>query len=172
MPQEIIRDMIYFVRGQKVMLDSDLATLYGVETKQLKRAVKRNLERFPEDFMIELTIEEYESLRCQFGTLKRGKHSKYLPFSFTEQGVAMLSSVLNSDRAIQVNIAIMRTFTQLRQLVSVHKELANQLKKIEKKVGQHDEDINAIIDLLKRLHSEPEKKKQPIGFYPQKKKQK
>lgn len=168
--QEIICDMIFLVRGQKVMLDSDLSTLYGVETGQLKRAVRRNIDRFPPDFMLEITVEEYDSLRCQFGILKRGKHSKYLPFAFTEQGVAMLSSVINSDRAIQVNIAIMRTFTQLRQLVSVHKELANQLRKIEKRLGKHDEDIQAIIDLIRRLHSEPEKKKQPIGFYLPKKK--
>lgn len=145
------------------MLDFDLASLYGVETKKLKEQVKRNMRRFPEDFMFQLSKEEFENLRSQFATSSWGG-TRYMPYAFAEQGVAMLSSVLNSDRAIQVNIAIMRTFTQLRQLVSVHKELANQLKKIEKKVGQHDEDIKTIIKLIKRLHSEPEKAKGKIGF--------
>jgi len=163
-PQEIICDMICLVRGQKVMFDFDLASLYGVETKRLKEQVKRNIKRFPEDFVFQLSKEEFKNLRSQFATSSWGG-TRYMPYVFTEQGVAMLSSVLNSDRAIQVNIAIMRTFTQLRQLVSVHKELANQLKKIEKKVGQHDEDIMAIIELIKKLHSEPVKPKTKIGFH-------
>src|SRR5258708_16750220 len=103
-PDEFILNQIYYVRGHKAMLDTDLAALYEVETKQLKRQVRRNAERFPEDFMFELTLKEYQSLRSQFGTLKRGEHAKYIPMAFTEQGVAMLSSVLNSKRAIKVNI--------------------------------------------------------------------
>ena len=124
-------------------MDRDLAELYGVETKLLKRAVRRNLHRFPSDFMFELTREEYNSLRSQFGTLKRGVHSKYLPMAFTEQGVAMLSSVLNSDRAIDVNIAIMRAFVQLRKISSSHKQLAQKLREIEARLEGHDESIDA-----------------------------
>jgi hypothetical protein len=112
---EFIQSKIIMIRGQKVMIDQDLAGLYGVQTKVLKQAVRRNIKRFPADFMFELTEEEDLSLRSQIVTLKRGQHSKYLPFAFTEQGVAMLSSVLNSERAIQVNILIMRSFTRLRQ---------------------------------------------------------
>jgi len=163
---DVITTMIYVVRGQKVMLDSDLAALYGVETKQLKRAVRRNEERFPSDFMFDLTDTEHDSLRCQFGTLKRGEHSKYPPFVFTEQGVSMLSSVLNSARAIQVNIAIMRIFARLREMVSTYKELAATVAKLEEKFGRHDNDIRTIIELIRRLHSEPEKEKSKIGFHP------
>ena len=117
-PVERITSKIYLIRGMKVMLDRDLAELYGVETKVLKQAVRRNIKRFPEDFMFELTKSEEKSLRSQIVTLKRGQHAKYLPFAFTEQGVAMLSSVLNSERAIEVNIQIMRAFTQLRQMLA------------------------------------------------------
>ncbi len=120
---EQITARIYFVRGVKVMLDRDLATLYSVETKVLKRNVRRHIDRFPDDFMFELTKEEYNSLRSQIGTLKRGAHSKYKVMAFTEQGVAMLSGILNSKRAIHVNIQIMRTFTKLRHMISGHEEL-------------------------------------------------
>lgn len=113
-----IERKIYIFRGQKVMLDSDLAELYGIEVKQLKRQVRRNIDRFPGDFMFQLTGTEYDSLRCQIGTLKRGEHSKYLSYVFTEQGVAMLSRVLNSKKAVQVNIAIMRVFVQLRVMIA------------------------------------------------------
>lgn len=116
-PVERIENKILLVRGQKVLLDSHLAELYGVETSQLKRQVRRNIERFPNDFMFELTLNEYNSLRCQIGALKKGEHSKYLPFVFTEQGVAMLSGVLNSRRAVLVNIAIMRAFVQMRTIL-------------------------------------------------------
>ena len=116
-PVEIIQNKIYLIRGHKVILDKDLAELYNVSTKQLKQQVHRNLKRFPIDFMFELTWKETESLRSQFVTLKRGEHIKYLPYAFTEQGVAMLSSVLNSDRAIEVNIQIMRVFTKLREMM-------------------------------------------------------
>ena len=130
---EQIQDMIHIVRGQRVILDRDLARLYGVETKNLKRQVKRNMMRFPADFMIELTREEYNSLRCQNGTIEngRGEHSKYLPFAFTENGVAMLSSVLTSEVAAQINIQIMRAFTMLRQTVSAIKETAIRQDRLE-----------------------------------------
>src|SRR4030066_2034324 len=129
----MIERKIYLIRGDKVLLDGDLAELYGVEVKHLKRQVRRNIDRFPEDFMIELSKEEYESLRRHFGTLKRGEHSKYLSYAFTEQGVAMLSSVLRSKQAVQVNIAIMRAFVKLRELLSTNKELARKLETLEKK---------------------------------------
>ena len=123
-PQEIIQQKIYYIRGEKVMFDSDLASLYGVETKALNRAVKRNIDRFPSDFMFRLNKREAEIFsRCQNGTLKRGQNIKYFPHVFTEQGVAMLSSVLKSKRAIQVNIQIIRIFTHLRKILTTHKEL-------------------------------------------------
>ncbi len=127
-----IEKMIYIVRGHKVMLDSDLAALYEVETKSVNRAVRRNLDRFPEDFMFQLTAEEYEILRCQIGTLRleHGQHRKYLPLVFTEQGVAMLSGVLNSPKAVQVNISIVRTFVKLRQLL-LQEDLSDRMKKLE-----------------------------------------
>ena len=139
-PIERIDVKILLIREQKVMLDRDLAELYGVETKMLKRAVKRNINRFPEDFMFELTKEESQSLRFHFGTLKlkRGEHSKYLPYAFTEQGVAMLSSVLNSERAILVNIQIMRAFTRLRRILASHEDL-------RKKIEEHDTQIKILL---------------------------
>ena len=164
MPTELIQSKIMVLRGEKVMIDRDLAELYGVETKQLKRAVRRNLHRFPSDFMFELSREEYNSLRSQFGTLKRGTHSKYLPMTFTEQGVAMLSSVLNSDRAIEVNIAIMRAFVQLRKISSSHKQLAQKLREIEARLEDHDESIDAIFEAIQQLMRPPEKPRKPIGF--------
>jgi hypothetical protein len=131
---EIIADMIYVIRGHKVMFDSDLAALYGVETKVLIQSFKRNVERFPEDFMFQLDAQEFECLRSQFVTSKKGRGGRrYLPYVFTEQGVAMLSSVLNSKRAIQVNIAIMRTFTKLREMMATHKELRQKIEEMEKK---------------------------------------
>jgi hypothetical protein len=128
-----IEKMIFVIRGQKVMLDGDLAALYEVETKSLNRAVRRNIDRFPEDFMFQLTLEEYEILRCQFGTLRfeHGKHRKYLPLVFTEQGVAMLSGVLNSDRAVRVNVAIMRTFVRIRQIL-LEESLSHRVTELEK----------------------------------------
>jgi phage regulator Rha-like protein len=134
-PAERIARSIYFMRGQKVMLDSDLAGLYGVETSNLNKSVKRNAERFPSDFMFRLTREEWENLRFQIGisSLKPYGGRRYLPYVFTEQGVAMLSSVLNSPRAIQVNIAIMRAFVQLREILATHKDLARKLEVMEKK---------------------------------------
>jgi len=136
-PQEVIEQKIFLIHRQKIMLDKDLAELYGVTTGNLNKAVKRNVERFPEDFMFQLTKNEENSLRFQFGSLKRGRHAKYLPYAFTEQGVAMLSSVLKSKRAVQVNIAIMRPFVKLRNILSTHKELACKLKELERKTGKH-----------------------------------
>ena len=147
------------------MFDFDLAVLYGVETKQLKRAVKRNIARFPEDFMIELTLEELGNLRCQIGTSSWGG-VRYRPFAFTEQGVAMLSTVLNSERAIQVNIAIMRAFVKLREILLTHRELAFQFKELERKVDKHDGEIQAIFKAIQRLMAEPEKPKGKFGFHP------
>jgi hypothetical protein len=132
-PIERIEKSILLIRGQKVMLDKDLAELYGVETRVLKQAVKRNVKRFPIDFMFELTKEEHQSLRSQIVILKRGQHSKYLPMAFTEQGVAMLSSVLNSERAIEVNILIMRAFVKLREMVASHEDLMRKVEEMEKK---------------------------------------
>ena len=128
--QEVIENKIFFLRGNKVMLDKDLAALYGVETKVLNQAVKRNFERFPEDFMFQLTAEEAISLRSQIVTLKRGQHLKYLPYVFTEHGILMLSSVLNSRRAVLVNIEIMRTFVKSRELMLIHKNLQQSHLKI------------------------------------------
>jgi phage regulator Rha-like protein len=162
LPQEVVEAKIFLIRGKKVMLDKDLAMLYGVETKMLNRALKRNIERFPEDFMFQLTKEEYtEFLRCNFGTLKRGEHSKYLPYAFTENGVAMLSGVLNSKRAIQVNIQIMRTFTRLREIMASHKDLARKIEEMEKK---YDYQFKVVFDAIKQLLEPPVKAKKKIGF--------
>src|SRR3972149_10248926 len=135
-PQQIIESKILILRGKKVMLDRDLAALYSVETKMLKRAVKRNIERFPEDFMFQLIEKEFDNLRCQIGTSSWGGQ-RYLPYAFTENGVAMLSSVLNSERAITVNIQIMRTFTKLRKMLATHKELKQKIEEMEKKKEEH-----------------------------------
>ena len=158
-PIEIIERKIYLIRSQKVMLDSDLAELYGVKTFNLNKAVKRNIDRFPQDFMFQLTKEEADSLRFQIGMSKsegRGGR-RYLPYAFTEQGVAMLSSVLRSERAIHVNIAIMRVFVKLREFLSTHKELAHKLAELERKIERHDEEIKAIFDAIRQLMTPPQK---------------
>ena len=162
-PSEKIEKTILLIRQQKVMLDADLAVLYGVETRVLVQAVKRNLERFPEDFMFQLSKEESDSLRSQIVILNkgRGQHSKYLPYAFTEQGVAMLSSVLRSHRAIQVNIEIMRAFIRLRQLLASHTELTRKLATLEKK---YDAQFKEVFEVIRRLMAPPEPKKRPIGF--------
>jgi len=160
-PIESIVSKIIFLRGEKVLLDRDLAELYSVETKVLKQAVKRNIKRFPDDFMFEVTKEENQSLRSQNVTLKRGQHSKYLPFAFTEQGVAMLSSVLNSDRAIQVNIQIMRAFIQLRRMLSTHEDVKRKIEDMERK---YDYKFNVVFDALKQLLDTEHKPKKRIGF--------
>jgi phage regulator Rha-like protein len=164
-PAEVITSKIYQIRSHKVMLDRDLAHLYGVETKVLKQAVRRNINRFPEDFMFELSWEEEESLRSQTVTLKaRGMHSKYLSFAFTEQGVAMLSTVLKSERAIEVNIAIMRAFVQMRDLLSTNKKLAKKLVELEKRLTEHDENFQVVFEAIKQLLTDDEKPKRKIGF--------
>lgn len=160
-----VEQKIFYIRGHKVMLDRDLAELYGVPTYRLNEQVKRNIKRFPADFMFQLTREEAQSSRSQIAMLKRGQNIKYLPYAFTEQGIAMLSSVLNSDRAIQVNIAIMRAFVKLREVLATHKELAAQFKELERKVGVHDHQIVAIFDAIRKLmEPPPEKPKGKMGF--------
>ena len=161
MPMERIVSKIYIIRETRIMLDRDLAELYGVKTKVLKQAVRRNITRFPEDFMFELTEDENSALRSQNVTLKRGQHSKYLPFAFTEQGVAMLSSVLNSDSAIQVNILIMRAFTRLRQMLSTHEELR---KKIEAMEGKYDRQFRVVFEAITQLIDNKDKPQRKIGF--------
>ena len=161
LPIDIVENRIYWIRGHKVMLSTHLAELYEVEPKVLIQSVKRNIERFPEDFMFQLTLEEERSLRSQFVTLERGKHSKYLPYAFTEQGVAMLSSVLRSKRAIQVNIQVMRTFVQLRQLIDTNKDLAMRLDALE---SRYDEQFKIVFDAIRELMEPIKKPKKPIGF--------
>ncbi len=161
-PIEKITGKIYLIRGQKVMLDRDLAGLYEVETKQLKRAVRRNIDRFPADFMFELTKAELENWRCHFGTSNGEKKGlRYKPLAFTEQGVAMLSSVLRSKRAIQVNIQIMRAFTQLRQMLVTHKDLKRKIEAMEKK---YDEQFRIVFEAITQLLEVNEKPKKKIGY--------
>jgi hypothetical protein len=155
-----ITDKIYRIRGHKVMLDRDLAELYDVETKVLKQAVKRNVERFPEDFMFKLKKTEFDNLRSQIVTSSWGG-TRYLPIAFTEQGVAMLSSVLRSKRAIQVNIQIMRAFTQLRKMLFTHKDLRRKIEAMEKK---YDEQFQIVFEAIKLLFEEDEKPKKKIGY--------
>jgi len=162
---ENIAGLILFVRGQKVMLDVHLAELYGVSTGHLKRAVRRNIDRFPSDFLFQLTTDEYQSLRCQFGILRRGQHAKYLPLAFTEQGVAMLSSVLRSKRAVQMNVEIMRAFVRLRNFLAAHKELARKLAELERRVTDHDAQIEAIFEAIRQLMTPPpEPPRERVGF--------
>ncbi len=174
---EVIREKIYIIRGKKVMIDKDLAILYEVSTKRLNEAVKRNIDRFPEDFMFQLTKEEMENwicqigisnpeekvLRSQFATLEtgRGKYSKYRPIAFTEQGIAMLSSVLNSKRAIQVNIQIIRIFTKLREMIDAYKELREKVEEMEK---NNEVNFSEIFRAIRLLITEKEEPKEKMGF--------
>ncbi|WP_433834551.1 ORF6N domain-containing protein [Flavobacterium anhuiense] len=162
--EETISNKISFIRGQKVMLDFDLALLYGVETKRLNEQVKRNLSRFPEDFMFQLTENEYVSLRSQFATLKkgRGEHQKYLPFAFTEHGVLMLSSVLKSDKAIQTNIQIMRIFTKVRQMLLDTTEFKVDILQIQKKLENHDKNIELVFSYLDELTEKKENQEERV----------
>lgn len=164
-PDEVLMNKIYVIRNQKVMLDKDLADLYQVETKQLKRQVKRNIERFPEDFKFELTELEYENLRCQIGTSSWGG-VRYLPIVFTEQGVAMLSSVLNSKIAIAVNIQIMRIFTKVRQMLTDNTELRLDIEKIKKKLDNQDKNMEIVFRYLDELIEKKEntKPRTKIGY--------
>ena len=167
-PQERIEQRIFVIRGQKVMLDRDLAELYRVPTKRLNEQVKRNIKRFPKDFMFQLSSKEFENWKSQFATSNSDRMGlRRAPYAFTEQGVAMLSSVLNSERAIHVNIAIMRAFVKIRQFLSTHKELSKKLEELEKKTAKHDVEIQAIFDAIKQLISQPKpKRKTQIGFRP------
>jgi len=166
-PVEKITSKIYLIRSEKILLDSDLAQLYGVETKVLIQAVKRNLNRFPDDFMFQLSKQEFKILRSQIVTSSWGGR-RYLPFAFTEQGVAMLSSVLNSEKAVQVNIAIMRAFVQLRKFLQSNESLTNKLQVLEKETKkrfeEQQEQINLIFEAIKQLIKEETKPKKQIGF--------
>ncbi len=167
-PDDIITNKIYLIRGQKVMLDRDLAKLYGVETKQLKRQVRRNIERFPEDFMFQLNIGEFENWRRQFGTSNATDKMglRYAPFVFTEQGVAMLSSVLNSPTAIKVNIQIIRVFTKMREMLTDSFNLKVEIEDIKRKISSQDKNIGLVFGYLDELLEKRESKKprQKIGY--------
>ena len=158
-PIELIASKIYLIRGIKVVLDRDLAELYGLETKRLKEQVRRNIERFPEDFMFELTKKEIKNLRSQFATSSWGG-ARYLPMAFTEQGVAMISSILKSKRAIEVNIAIIRAFVKLREMMATHKDLKRKIESMEKK---YDEQFQIVFEAIKQLLTEEDK---PKKIYP------
>ncbi len=162
---EQIEQAILLIRGQRVMLDRDLAALYGVTTGNLNKAVQRNSDRFPADFMFQLTADEAEALRFHFGSLKRGQHFKYLPCVFTQEGVAMLSSVLRSPRAAQLNIAIMRVFVRLRETLALHKDLAHKLGELERKIEGQDASIHNLFDAIRQLMTPPEKPRREIGFH-------
>ena len=168
--EERIINKIYKIRGKKIMLDLDLAEMYAVETKQLKRQVKRNIERFPKDFMFVLTGSEYKNLRSQFGTSSWGG-TRYMPMAFTEQGVAMLSSVLNSQTAISVNIQIIRVFTKMKELLLTNKDVLLKLEQLEKKMikqdtrlQKYDEDKKIIFEALKKLLNPPREPRPRVGF--------
>jgi hypothetical protein len=162
-PLERVAQTILLIRGEKVILDADLAVLYGVETKALTRAVRRNIERFPRDFMFRLTAQELAALRCQFGTSNVGRGGRrYPPYAFTEQGVAMLSGLLNSPRAVAVNIGIMRAFVRLRQMLASNAELARKLDALEEK---YDAQFKVVFDAIRELMEPPEQaRKGRIGF--------
>lgn len=168
MALEQIEQVILSIRGQKVILDRDLAALYGVTTGNLNKAVRRNLDRFPPDFMFQLSLNEAQACaasRFQNGSLKRGRNIKYLPQAFTQEGVAMLSSVLRSPRAIQVNIAIMRVFVRFRETLALHKELASKLSELERKMEGHDISIRTLFNAIRELAAPPAKPSREIGFH-------
>ena len=164
-PEETIISRIYLVRGQKVMIDRDLAELYGVETKRLKEAVRRNSERFPDDFMFEMTDNEFQNWRTQFATSKADMIGlRYAPFCFTEQGVTMLSCVLNSNRAIETNIRIIRVFTKMREMLLTHKDILLKMEHFEKQIVRNTEDIQLLFEALKQLLNPPQEPRRLIGF--------
>ena len=164
--EEAIVNKIYLIRGQKVMLDRDLALLYGVETKVLKQAVRRNLKRFPKDFMFAMTKKELENWRSQIVTSNSGELMglRYAPYCFTEQGVTMLACILKSDRAIAVNIRIIRIFVKMREMINANKDILLKLEQLEKKVTGHDEDMQVIFSAIKQLLHPPAKPRTRIGF--------
>ena len=162
-----VESLILTVRSHKVILGSDLAAIYGVRTKALNQAVKRNIDRFPPDFMFQLSREEVEKVvrsRSQIVTLKRGKNIKYPPYAFTEHGAIMAATVLSSPRAVQVSVFVVRAFVRLREIALAHRELSTKLHELEQKVGQHDSQIRSIIDAIRRLMAPPEKPKRRMGF--------
>ena len=164
-PDETVISKIYLLRGKKVMLDRDLAELYGVETRIFKQAVKRNIERFPKDFMFEMNKGELRNWRSQFVISNSDKHGlRYAPFCFTEQGVAMLSGILNSPTAIRVNIQIIRVFTKMREMLLTHKDILLELEKMQQKLTNHDSDIVLIFEHLKQLLNPPPIPRKRIGF--------
>jgi len=156
-PDEVLMDKIYIIRGRKVMLDSDLGELYEVETKRLKESVRRNIDRFPEDFMFELSKEEYKYFKENISKRGRGQHPKYPPFVFTEHGVLMLASVLNSGRAAQINIQVVRVFIKMREMLLENESVHNQLKMIHEKLAEHDEFIILLFDYIKLFDQEKQK---------------
>jgi hypothetical protein len=160
-----IAESIPYLRGQKVMPDFDLAALYGIETRALKQAARRNRNRFPDDFLFALSAEEIQNLVSQFVIPSRRKLGGALPMAFTEQGVAMLSSVLKSERAVKVNIAIMRAFVKLRETIETNRELARKFSELEKRVGKHDKNIDAILEAIRQLMAPPAKPRGEIGFH-------
>ena len=164
-PIERIASAILMLRDQRVMLDYDLAVLYGVETRALKQAVRRNPDRFPNDFMFELSEQEIDTVVSQFVIPDRRRFGGAKPMAFTEQGIAMLSSVLNSERAIKVNIAIMRAFVKLREMLETNRELARKFSELEQHVGKHDEEITAILEAIRQLIAPPKKARREIGFH-------
>ncbi|MFA5145936.1 MAG: ORF6N domain-containing protein [Candidatus Omnitrophota bacterium] len=164
--QEAIEQKIFIIRGKKVMIDRDLAELYQVETKYLNRQMRRNINRFPEEFMFQLTVAEKNELVTNWHRFDTMKHSATLPFAFTEHGVAMLASVLNNDRAIKISIFIINTFVKLREMISTHKELAHKLKELEGKIEKHDAEIQAIFEAIRQLMTPPPAPpKRRIGFH-------
>jgi hypothetical protein len=164
-PIERIAGAILMLRDQRVMLDYDLAVLYGVETRALKQAVRRNPDRFPNDFMFELSEQEIDTVVSQFVIPDRRRFGGAKPMAFTEQGIAMLSSVLNNERAIKVNIAIMRAFVKLRHVLDTNRELAQKFSELEQRVDKHDEEIAAILEAIRQLMAPPEKARREIGFH-------
>ncbi len=163
-PDAAITQKIHLIRGHKVMLDRDLAELYSAQVKALKQAVRRNMERFPEDFMFELTLEEDRALRSQFVTLKQGEHAKYPPFAFTEHGILMLANVLRSEQAVAVSILIIRVFNRMREVLLSHRDILQKLEQLEGRLTGHDEEIQAIFDHLTELISPTELARKPVGF--------
>ena len=161
-----ITGRIHTIRGQRVLLDRDLAELYGVEVRVLKQAVRRSQERFPEDFIFELTMEEAEVSRSQIVTLKQGQNIKYLPFAFTEHGILMLANVVRSERAIAMSIHIIRVFSRMREMLLAHHEVLQKLEELEGRITTHDEEIQAIFDHLTALVSPATRPSRPIGFKP------
>ena len=162
-PSERIENKIHFIRGQKVMIDSDLAVIYGVTTKRVNEQVKRNIERFPEDFMLQLSVEEWKNLKSQFATSSWGGRRK-LPYAFTEHGAVMLASVLSSPVAVQASILVVRAFVRLREIIATHKEMDSKMELMEMRLDGHDEEITTLFKALRKLMETPNSPRKRIGF--------